>query len=316
MKMQTDHRRTSWLALRLAWSATFLLACTAAVSADETKHDDKGFLQKMEEWQDKMSEKFRDTWKSLHGEHQEKSMATASMDLREDKDSYTLRLDLPDRDVEKVQIKLEGDTLRVVAPPGDKAGRYEQSISLSGVSSPATPKIDRRPKDNMIVVTVPKNSTVAGTEKPRNLPDPSLVPLSDWDRDVFASMEKMRREMDHAFEEAFDEFKGSSEHKSFFDEPRFGSALDLQEEGNLYVVRAYLPDRDMKEINVSVEGRTLKIEAKEQETTRKDDKGSPVHGSREAAYSQFLTLPGPVLSEKMNVEKKNGMLVVTLPKAK
>jgi HSP20 family molecular chaperone IbpA len=66
----------------------------------------------------------------------------------------------------------------------------------------------------------------------------------------------------------------------------------------------------------SVHERTLTIEAKEQETTKKEDKGSPLHSSRQAAYSQILTLPGPVQSDKMNVEKKENMLVVTLPKAK
>jgi len=37
--------------------------------------------------------------------------------------------------------------------------------------------------------------------------------------------------------------------------------------------------------------------------------------THKAAYSQLLTLPGPVQSEKMKVKKKEGMLVVTLSKA-
>ncbi len=122
--------------------------------------------------------------------------------------------------------------------------------------------------------------------------------------------------MDRVFEDAFREFRGESEHKGFFDEPRFGSSLDLKEEGDNYVVRAYLPDRDMQEINVTVEGRTLKIEAKEQETRKKDNEAGALHSTRKAAYSQLLTLPGPVQSDKMKVDKKEGMLVVTLPKAK
>jgi HSP20 family molecular chaperone IbpA len=270
----------------------------------------------MNEWQDKMSEKFRDTWKSLRSDSKEKSFSTASADLREDRDRYTLRLNLPDRDLENVQVKLEGETLHIVAPAEDKAGRYEQSVTLSGVVAGAEPKIERKQKDSMIVITVLKGSASNGDKPSLSVPDPALLPLTTWDRDIFEGMEKMRRDMDRAFEDAFREFRMEPEHQGFFDEPRFGSSLDLREEGDNYVVRAYLPDRDMENITVTVEGGTLKIEAKEQETRNKGGDTGSLHSTRKAAFSQQLTLPGPVQSEKMKIEKKESMLVVTLPKVK
>ena len=133
---------------------------------------------------------------------------------------------------------------------------------------------------------------------------------------MFTRMERMRRDMDRTFDDAFGEFRAFPEFEGFFDEPRFGSSLNLKDDGEHYTVRAWLPDRDMKEINVTVQDGTLRIEAKEQETTKKEDKAGTLHSTRKAAYSQLLTLPGPVQSEKMKVEKKEGMLVVTLPKAK
>ena len=317
MKNNTNTRCAGLLAAGLALSAGFMMTWPLpAVAADEAKKDNKGFMEKMDRWQDKMSKKFRDTWKGLRGDGKGKSVATASVDLREDKDSYTVRLNLPDRDLEKVEIKLDGDTLRVIAPAGDKAGRYEQSVALAGVASGAEPKIERKQKDNMIVVTVPKSSSVADDPPSLTLPDPALLPFSDWDRDIFARMDKMRRDMDRVFEDAFREFRAAPEHKGFFDEPRFGSSVDLKKEGDNYVVRAYLPDCDMQNISVTVEERTLKIEAKEQAMTKKEGEGGALHSTRKAAYSQILTLPGPVQSEKMKVEKKEGMVVVTLPKAK
>ena len=317
MKIPMNKRRAGWLAAGLALSGSLMTTCPpSAIAAGEAKKDDNGFLEKMDQWQDKMSEKFRDTWKSLRGDDKGKSVATASVDLREDKDSYTVRLNLPDRDLEKVEIKLQDEALRIVAPAGDKAGRYEQTIALAGVDSSAAPKIERKQKDNMIVITVPKSSTLAGNKHPLTLPDPALLPFSDWDRDIFARMEKMRRDMDRAFEDAFREFRAAPEHKGFFDEPRFGSSLDLKEEGDNYVVRAYLPDRDVRNINVTVEDRTLKIEAKEEETVKKEGEAGALHSTRKAAYSQLVSLPGPVQGEKMKVGKKEGMVVVTLPKAK
>lgn len=315
MSTNTNNRCAGWLAAGLALSASLIITSSSAVAAGEARKDDKAFLKKMEQWQDKMSEKFRDTWKGLRGDDKRKSVSTASVDLREDKDRYTVRLNLPDRDLEKVEVKLEGDTLRIVAPAGDKAGRYEQTLTLAGAASDAEPKIERKQKDSMIVVTVPKSATVAGKEPALTLPDPSVLPLTNWDRDIFARMEKMRRDMDRAFEDTFRDFRTAPEHKGFFDEPRFGSSLDLKEEGDNYVVRAYLPDRDMQNINVTVTDRTLKIEAQEQETTKKGEAGA-LRSTRKAAYSQILTLPGPVQIEKMKVEKKTGMVVVTLPKAK
>jgi len=317
MKSFTKHWSVGLVAAGLLLSTGFILTRPfTAIAAEDVKKSNQNFIEKMEQWQNKMSEKFRDTWKGLRGSGQGKSVSTASLDLREDTDQYTVRLNLPDRDLERVAIKLEGDTLRVVAPPAGNAGRYEQSVTLAGVASDAIPKIERKPKDSMIVVTVPKSATVAGKERSIMSPDPSLLPLSDWDRDVFKRMEEMRREMDRTFDEAFGEFRAAPEHKGFFDEPRFGSSLDLKEEGDNYVIRAYLPDRDMQNIDVTVEDRTLKIEAKEQETSKKEDKAGPLHRTRKAAYSQIFTLPGPVQGEKMQVDKKEGMLVVTLPKAK
>jgi HSP20 family protein len=94
------------------------------------------------------------------------------------------------------------------------------------------------------------------------------------------------------------------------------ASLDLRESNQEYTVRLNLPNREMQDVNVTVEQQTLKIEAKEQKTTKKDDPAHPLHSSVMAAYSQIITLPGPVQADKMKVDKKEGMLVVTLPKAK
>ena len=304
------------------WGGTLLvlaltLSSPMAIAANTAANrEDKGFLEKMEGWQEKMSEKFRDTWKNLRGDDQKKSVSTASVDLREDSDNYTIRLNLPERDLEKVEINLERDTVRILAPAGEKAGRYEQTIALMSVAPGAQPKIDRRPEDKLIVVTIPKDATKAKKESSPALTDPSLLPLTDWDRDVFARMEKMRRDMDRIFDESFSALGADTKRKGFFDEPRFGSSLDLKDEGDKYVVRAYLPDRDMQHVNVTVENQVLRIQASEQESSEDKSEPGKMRSTRKAAFSQMLTLPGPVDVQKMDIQKKEGMLVVTLPKAK
>ncbi len=316
MKTQHHYHSAAWVTTVLALSAIILTTRPqVAIAAEETKPHDKGFIEKMERWQDKMSEKFRDTWKGLRGDATDKSVATASVDLREDKDHYTVRLNLPDRDLDKVEIRLEGDTLRIVAPPGDKASRYEQTVALENIAPMAAPKIERKQKDSMIVVTVAKKIT-AKEDKVASKPAesaPSL--LSDWDREIFGRMDKMRRDMDRMFEDAFREFRTGPDYQGFFDEPRFGSSVDLKEEGGAYVVRAYLPERDLQNINVSVEDRILKIEAKEQTLPKQEGGAGTLHTTRKAAYSQLITLPGPVQTGKMKVDRKASLLIVTLPKS-
>jgi hypothetical protein len=73
---------------------------------------------------------------------------------------------------------------------------------------------------------------------------------------------------------AFAEFRSVPEFKEFFNQSRFGASLDIKEESDKYVIRAYLPDRDMNNVNVTVEGQTLKVEAKR----RMPGRGEGRHG--------------------------------------
>lgn len=314
MTNNAEKRRVPVLAHLLALGASLMFTCAPSILAAETKKEDKGFTEKMDRWQDKMSDTFRDAWRNLRRDDKSNSVSTASVDLREQKDSYTVRLNLPDRDLAKVEITFSDGTLHITAPAAEKAGRYEQTLKLDGVASDAEPKIERRQNDALIVVTVQKSDLAANVNP--TIPDPALLPMGDWDRDLLARMDKMRREMDRVFKDAFDEFKLAPEHKGFFNEPRFGSSVDVKDDGDHYTVRAYLPQRSMNNVNVTVEGQSLRIEAKEQELEATKNRADELRSQRKAAYSQILTLPGPVQAEKMKVEKKDEMLVVSLPKAK
>lgn len=295
------------LALGLAGVGFLSTLCPANAAIEETAQDKGGIVEKMQQLQEKMSEAFRNTWKSLWSDTRaeslnEKSMATASIDLREQSDKYVIRLNLPNRDLNKVNVTLTGDTLHITAPEEGSSGRYEQNIVLEGTAFNAQPAIERKQGDKMIVVTVPKSSFDDRS------PLGSISALDDWDRDVLERMKRMQSDMDRIFDEAFREFRNESD--GFFDRSRFGSSVDLKEEQNNYVVRAYLPARDMKNINVNTDGKTLKIEAKSED--EKQEQAS--YFASRSHYSQLLTLPGPVDASRMKVDRKENMIVVTLPK--
>jgi HSP20 family protein len=291
-----------WLAIGLPLAAG--IALVAGAVAGE-KDQSSGFFDKMKQWQAEMSETFR---KAFDGAAKGTSpAASASVDLREQSDSYLVRLSLPGRAIDKVDVELDGNLLRIDAPAEGQASRYRQSITLPGAAD-GTPEIERKPGEGVIVVKVAKTTAkgdAPGLSKELRTP---FLPLLDQERDMLERIDRMQREMDSIFKRGFEEFRLMPAHRGFFNKSGFGSSVDVKEEGDNYVVRAYLPGRDSNDVNVTAEEKTVKIEAKAEKS---DKEGSAVRSH----YSQFLTLPGPVDATKMRVDRKEGMVVITLPKA-
>jgi HSP20 family molecular chaperone IbpA len=288
-----------------------------ASAAESSPGSGSGLLAPLKQWQEKMSEAFRDGFKSFSGGESANAKSAVSADLREQNDSYMLRLNLPNRTLENVEVSLEGSRLRIVAPEEGNAKRYEQTITLSDLPADAKARVERKPQDNLIVVTIPKSILPSNTAtlQPRRSED--LGPVFRRDRDIMDSMDRMRRDMDRIFDDSFKAFRYLPGYSGWFDEYLFSSTYEVAEEGNNYIVRVYLPDRTMDDVNVKVEGQILHIDAKAEETgTDSKDRsraGTKVH---RAAYAQRVTLPGPVDAPKLKVERKDDMLVVTVPKAK
>jgi len=101
-------------------------------------------------------------------------------------------------------------------------------------------------------------------------------------------------------------------------EPRaarpWSPAVDVIENENELVLKADLPDVDLKDIDVRVENQTL--------TLKGDRKFESEHKSGgyhriERNYGTFMrsfTLPSSVENDKVSADYKNGVLTVTLPK--
>lgn len=75
-----------------------------------------------------------------------------------------------------------------------------------------------------------------------------------------------------------------------------------------------MPERDARNAKVSVEDGMLRIEAAEEEGSEPGGTG-PVW-RKKSQFSQAITLPDPVDPAGLGVERKQGLLVITLPKAK
>ena len=91
-------------------------------------------------------------------------------------------------------------------------------------------------------------------------------------------------------------------------------AVDIYETENELVLKADLPDVDLKDIDVRVENQTLRISGErkfEQENTGKG------YHRIERSYGSFMrsfAVPNSFDTEKIAADFKNGVLSVTLPK--
>ena len=91
---------------------------------------------------------------------------------------------------------------------------------------------------------------------------------------------------------------------------QLNSAVHLDDQKDGYVVHFYLPDRDLKNVDVNLKNGELHLTASE--TEKSQQRG--VSRMESGQYEQLIALPGPVKEKGMKVVRKNGTIVVTLPK--
>ena len=101
-------------------------------------------------------------------------------------------------------------------------------------------------------------------------------------------------------------------------EPRAGRpwspAVDIFETEDDLVLKADVPEVDLKDIDVRVENQTLSLSGERK--FEKEDTGKGYHRI-ERSYGQFtrsFSLPSTVDTEKVAAEYHNGVLTVKLPK--
>ena len=76
------------------------------------------------------------------------------------------------------------------------------------------------------------------------------------------------------------------------------------------MARFYLPEKDLKDVSVELKDGQLHLTASE---TSSSQQGA-MSNTESGRYEQILSLPGPVNEKGMKVQRKNGTIVVTVPK--
>jgi len=137
--------------------------------------------------------------------------------------------------------------------------------------------------------------------------------------DPFAEMQRMQQQMDQIFEQ-FHQHMRMDSHFAGFDTLGSRPAVDFQEKGDVYLLKANIPGADGQKINVSAQNGTLKIEATTQKSDEEENKSKEGRFIRHeryfGSYTRILSLPADADESKIKTDYKDGVLTVTIEKKK
>jgi HSP20 family protein len=141
--------------------------------------------------------------------------------------------------------------------------------------------------------------------------------LNDPNWDPYREIQRMQREMDRMFNDAFNRFNHSPDFQHLYRQQVFSPDIDLNDEGDQYVVLVDLPGAEESDISVNLEDQHLTITGKQDyEKQDMDSYGNRVYRERRSGtFKRSITLPEPVKQSGMQTKLDNGVLTVTIPKA-
>jgi HSP20 family molecular chaperone IbpA len=166
------------------------------------------------------------------------------------------------------------------------------------------------------------NNTVAQAQStpvnPPSLFDDDFFnrPFSAQNWNPYEEIERMQRDMDRMFNNAFSRFHNNSEIQQLFKENTSTPVMDVQENDSKYSVIVNLPGADEKNISVNLEGQQLTVKGEQDfGQQRKDDMGNVIFQERHSGrFQRSITLPEPVDQNGMQTHVNNGVLTIIIPK--
>jgi HSP20 family molecular chaperone IbpA len=143
--------------------------------------------------------------------------------------------------------------------------------------------------------------------------EPFLGGKNDWD--PFRQMERMQEEIDRAIRNATEQFRLGAGARGFQPDAGYSSSFDLRDRKDHYELRAYLPDVNASDVEVRIDNdRTLHVSVTQRKQETKKENGGSSHFTELGRYEQVVTLPQPVKSSEMKIDRRGHEVVITIPK--
>ena len=132
----------------------------------------------------------------------------------------------------------------------------------------------------------------------------------------YAEIERMQRDMDRMFNNAFSRFNNSPEFHNLFEDSTSVPQMDVKEDDSEYTVILNLPGAEEKNISVNLDGQQLTVRGEQDfDQQKKDAAGNVIFQERHSGtFQRSITLPEPVKQNGMATHVDNGVLTITVPK--
>jgi HSP20 family molecular chaperone IbpA len=174
--------------------------------------------------------------------------------------------------------------------------------TTTNTPSSATPSSNTSPNGN----TIDQNK------------EESLLTPKDWDHwDPFRDMQRMQEQIDRTIRDATEKFSLAPGASTFRSDVGYSSSFDLRDRKDHYELRAYVPDVNPSDVNVKIDNdQTLTVSVKQQKQQTKNTQNGSASMTELGQYEQVVTLPEPVKSDQMKIDRHGHEIVITIPKAK
>ena len=209
------------------------------------------------------------------------------VDFQEKADAYILSFPADQHERGQIGLRRDGHALILAAQSLNGGAVQERRFEMPEAAPGARASVQQA--GGRLVLTIPK----AGAEAP------ALAGSSDPRQMMMAQFDRLRQQMDQMMAQA----------------PSAGGAglaggdmVNVEEQADKYLIHLKVPKAQQDQVKVTVDDdRVLKITAN-QESGR-------AGFSQRSHFTQVLTLPGPVQSDKMSMSSGDQDMLITLPKA-
>ena len=144
---------------------------------------------------------------------------------------------------------------------------------------------------------------------------------------LFDEMRRMQEQMDNMFDNFFVNDPFDKRNKLLLEGPKKGEfatshyrqpVSDIYETDKEIVAEVEMPGLEKKDIQVNIDQNGIEVRAEKKAETKQEDKKKGIYRF-ERNYSGFyrhFSLPTNAVADKSNAEYKDGILKITIPKAK